>query len=52
MQGAQAPRDGAVIGLAADTRLAEQTSTYLRYDADLMGGNTSHILSAGVRFVW
>jgi outer membrane autotransporter protein len=50
--GAQAPRDGAVIGLGANTLIAERTSVYLRYDGDLAGGNTNHILNAGVRYVW
>jgi outer membrane autotransporter protein len=50
--GAQAPRDGVVLGLGANTTVAERTSVYLRYDGDLAGGNTNHILSAGVRYVW
>jgi outer membrane autotransporter protein len=51
-QGAQGQRDGAVLGLAADTRIGEQTSLYLRYDGDLMGDNTSNTISGGVRMVW
>jgi autotransporter-associated beta strand protein/YD repeat-containing protein len=50
--GAEAPRDGAIVGLAASTAIAEATSVYLRYDAELAGGNTSHILSGGVRIIW
>jgi len=50
--GAVAPRDGVVLGLGANTRVAERTSVYLRYDGDLAGGNTNHVLSAGVRYVW
>jgi outer membrane autotransporter protein len=50
--GAAAPRDGVVLGLGANTQVAEATSVYFRYDGDLAGGNTSHILSAGVRYVW
>jgi outer membrane autotransporter protein len=50
--GATAPRDGVVLGLGANTLVAERTSVYLRYDGDLAGGNTSHVLSAGVRYVW
>ena len=45
--GAQAPRDGAVIGLGAKTQVTERTSLYLRYDGDLDGGNTNHVLNAG-----
>ena len=50
--GASAPRDGVVLGLKADTAIAERTSLYFRYDGDLAGTNTNHILSAGVRYVW
>ena len=50
--GAAAPRDGVVLGLSVDAPLAEQTSLYARYDGDLEGGNTSHVFSAGVRYVW
>jgi outer membrane autotransporter protein len=50
--GAEAPRDGAVLGLAASTAIAENTSVYLRYDGELAGGNTSHVFSGGVRFFW
>ncbi len=50
--GAAAPRDGAIVGLAATTAIADATTIYLRYDGDLEGGNTAHTLSAGVRLVW
>ena len=50
--GAAAPRNGAVLGLSATTAIAQATSLYLRYDGDLAGDNTSHILSAGVRMIW
>jgi outer membrane autotransporter protein len=50
--GATAPRDGVVLGLGANTQVAERTSLYARYDGDLAGGNTNHTLSAGVRYVW
>jgi outer membrane autotransporter protein len=50
--GAVAPRDGVVLGLGANTNIAERTSLYLRYDGDLAGGNTNHVLNAGVRYVW
>jgi autotransporter-associated beta strand protein len=51
-QGAIAPRDGAVLGLGGNTAIAERTTVYLRYDGDFAGGNTNHVLSAGVRYVW
>jgi outer membrane autotransporter protein len=50
--GASAPRDGAVIGLGANTTVAERTSVYLRYDGDFAGGNTNHALNVGVRYAW
>jgi autotransporter-associated beta strand protein len=50
--GAVAPRDGVVLGLGGSTNVAERTSVYLRYDGDLAGGNTNHVLNAGVRYVW
>jgi autotransporter-associated beta strand protein len=50
--GAVAPRDGVVLGLGASTMVAERTSLYFRYDGDLAGGNTNHVLNAGVRYVW
>jgi len=51
-QGAIAPRDGVLLGLGANTAVAERTNIHLRYDGDLAGGNTSHVLSAGLRYVW
>jgi outer membrane autotransporter protein len=51
-QGAVAPRDGVIVGLGARTAIAEATSLYLRYDGDLAGANTNHILSAGLRLTW
>jgi outer membrane autotransporter protein len=50
--GASSPRDGAVLGLGFKTAIAEQTSLYFRYDGDIAGGNTNHVLNAGVRYVW
>jgi outer membrane autotransporter protein len=50
--GASAPRDGIVLGLGANTTVAEHTRVYFRYDGDLAGANTNHVLSAGVRYVW
>jgi outer membrane autotransporter protein len=50
--GAEAPRDGVVLAFGASTTVAERTSVYLRYDGDLAGGNTNHVLNAGVRYVW
>lgn len=51
-QGTIAPRDGVVLGLAANTDVGEATSLYLRYDGNLAGANTNHAITGGVRFVW
>ena len=37
---------------AANSAVGEATSLYLRYDGELAGGNTNHVLSAGLRMVW
>jgi hypothetical protein len=37
-----------VLGLGAKT---QDASLYLRYDGDLAGANTNHVLNAGVRYV-
>lgn len=50
--GAEAPRDGAILGLSGSTAIAGGTSLFLRYDGELAGGNTSHIVSAGLRVTW
>jgi outer membrane autotransporter protein len=50
--GAQAPRDGVVLGLGANTQIAERTSVYLRYDGEFADPNSYHIVSAGIRYVW
>jgi outer membrane autotransporter protein len=50
--GATAPRDGAVVGFTASTAVTAATSLYLRYDGDVEGGTTSHVLSAGLRITW
>ena len=50
--GVAAPRDGAILGFAANTAIADATSLYLRYDGEMAGGNTSHIFSAGIRITW
>ena len=41
-----------MIGLGANTTVAERTSVYLRYDGDFAGGNTNRALNAGVRYAW
>jgi outer membrane autotransporter protein len=50
--GAPPQRDGAIIGLAANTAIAEATTIYLRYDGQAGGGTDNHVLSAGLRLTW
>jgi outer membrane autotransporter protein len=51
-QSVATPRDGAVLGLGVSTRIADQAKLYARYDGQLNGGTTSHIISAGLRITW
>jgi autotransporter-associated beta strand protein len=50
--GTEAPRDGVVLGLGANTAVAERTSLYLRYDGELAGASTNHVFNAGMRLTW
>ena len=50
--GATTSRDGAVVGLAASTALAEATSLYLSYEGNITGQDSSHALTAGLRMTW
>jgi autotransporter-associated beta strand protein len=45
-------RDGAVIGLSADTAIADAAAVYLRYEGNISGQDSSHALTAGVRMTW
>lgn len=45
-------RDGVVLGLAANTAIAEATSAYLRYEGDISGQDSAHAITAGVRMTW
>ena len=45
-------RDGVVIGLSANTAIAEATSIYLRYEGDISAQDSAHAITAGVRMVW
>ena len=45
-------RDGVVLGLSANTVIAEATSIYLRYEGDISGQDNAHALTAGVRMSW
>jgi outer membrane autotransporter protein len=50
--GATPSRDGAVVGLAASTALAQATSLYLSYEGNIAGQDSSHALTAGLRMTW
>ena len=50
--GAQPQRDAAVIGLGLNTRIADQTSLYARYDGEITGRDDTHVFSAGLRMTW
>jgi autotransporter-associated beta strand protein len=45
-------RDGVVLGLSANTAIAEATSIYLRYEGDISGQDSAHAITAGVRMTW
>ncbi|MFZ5783374.1 MAG: autotransporter domain-containing protein [Pseudomonadota bacterium] len=50
--GATPQRDAAVVGFSANTRVAEATQIYLRYDGELATGTDNHALTAGLRISW
>ncbi len=45
-------RDGALVGVSANTSIAEATSLYLRYEGVISGQDSAHALTAGVRMMW
>ncbi|CAN5878676.1 autotransporter domain-containing protein [soil metagenome] len=45
-------RDGAVLGVSANTAIAEATSLYMRYEGNISGQDSAHALTAGVRMTW
>jgi outer membrane autotransporter protein len=47
--GVSPQRDGAELGLAANTAVAEATSIFLRYEGDISGQDSAHALIAGFR---
>ncbi|MBV8410645.1 MAG: autotransporter domain-containing protein [Alphaproteobacteria bacterium] len=50
--GVSPQRDSAVVGLAANTAIADTTSLYLRYEGNISNQDSSHALTAGVRMTW
>jgi autotransporter-associated beta strand protein len=45
-------RDGVLLGLSANTAVADATSLYLRYEGTLAGPDGSQALTAGLRMTW
>ena len=45
-------RDGALIGISANTSVAEATSIYFRYEGTISGQDNAHAFTAGLRMVW
>jgi len=41
-----------VVGLQAETQIADATELYLRYDGEIAGGTDNHALNLGVRLTW
>ena len=41
-----------MLGLSANTAIAEATSIYLRYEGDISSQDSAHALTAGVRMTW
>jgi autotransporter-associated beta strand protein len=50
--GVSPQRDGVVIGVSANTAVAEATSIYLRYEGNISGQDSAHAITAGVRMTW
>jgi autotransporter-associated beta strand protein len=50
--GVSPTRDGAVLGLGANTAIAEATQVYLRYEGNIAGQDSAHALTAGLRMTW
>jgi len=45
-------RDGAVLGLAASTMVAEAFNIFVRYDGEVSGQDNAHAFTAGFRMSW
>ncbi|MFO1079685.1 MAG: autotransporter domain-containing protein [Reyranellaceae bacterium] len=50
--GVSPTRDGAVVGFTAGTAIADNASFYTRYEGMIAGQDSTHALTAGVRFAW
>ena len=45
-------RDGVLLGLGANTAIAEATSIYLRYEGTIAGQDSTQAVTAGFRMTW
>lgn len=45
-------RDSVLLGLSANTAIAEAASVYLRYEGNISGQDSTHALTAGLRMTW
>jgi uncharacterized protein with beta-barrel porin domain len=45
-------RDGALLGFAATTAIADATSVCLRYEGTVSGADNAHAFTAGLRMTW
>jgi len=50
--GAAPQRDSVVLGLSANTAIADATSVYFRYEGDISSQDSNHALTAGFRTTW
>jgi outer membrane autotransporter protein len=50
--GVSPQRDGVLIGLSANTAVADATSIYLRYEGNIAGQDSAQAITAGVRMTW
>jgi uncharacterized protein with beta-barrel porin domain len=45
-------RDGGLIGLSANTAIADAASVYVRYEGTFNGSDSTQALTAGLRMTW
>ncbi len=50
--GVSPQRDGVMLGVSANTAIADATSVYLRYEGDISGQDSAHAVTGGVRVTW
>ncbi|WP_147151419.1 autotransporter outer membrane beta-barrel domain-containing protein [Reyranella soli] len=50
--GVSPTRDGVLLGLSANTDVADGTALYLRYEGTISGQDSAHAMTIGVRVIW